>query len=116
MLEALQQLFAQDVARLIIFAKSKGYEVTLGEAYRTKEQAALDAEHGTGIRSSLHCERLAIDLNLFSNGKYLTETPDYAVLGEFWESLSKEHCWGGRFRSRPDGNHFSITPDGGRTQ
>jgi hypothetical protein len=51
---------------------------------------------------SFHYMRLAIDLNLFWKGTYLTETADYEVLGEYWESLGG--TWGGRF---DDGNHFS---------
>lgn len=85
-----------------------GYEVTLGEAFRTKEQAKLNALSGAGISNSLHCDRLAIDLNLFKDGKFLTKSEDYKVFGEFWEKLSGPDfvCyWGGRFN---DGNHFSI--------
>jgi hypothetical protein len=115
-MEKLQQKFALDVSRLILFAFEKGLAVTFGEAYRTAEQAALDATKGTGIRSSLHCSRLAIDLNLFEADKLQTETEDYSVLGHYWENMGTDHCWGGRFTSRPDGNHFSISPDGGRTR
>lgn len=33
-------------------------------------------------------------------------------LGQYWESLGGS--WGGRFKSRPDGNHFSLEHDGVR--
>lgn len=111
-----QQQFARDAARLILHAFELGYAVTLGEAYRTPEQAARDADKGIGIRSSLHCNRLAIDLQLFVRGEYQKDTRDYEELGLFWESLGANHCWGGRFSGRPDGNHFSLSPDGGRTR
>jgi hypothetical protein len=64
---------------------------------------------GSGIRESLHCERLAIDLMLFINGVYQTQTEAYRPLGEKWESLGG--TWGGRF-STPDGDHFSIAHEG----
>ncbi|HBJ0947911.1 TPA: M15 family metallopeptidase, partial [Escherichia coli] len=32
--------------------------------------------------------------------------------GEYWESLGGS--WGGRFKSRPDGNHFSLEHNGVR--
>lgn len=109
-----QREFTRLVALLIDFAYSRNYELTLGEAYRTPEQAALNAKKGTGIANSLHTQRLAIDLNLFKNGKYCTDSREYEPLGKYWESLSSsefECCWGGRFR-KPDGNHFSITHNG----
>lgn len=97
--------FAQAVARLISKAPQFGYAVTLGEAYRTPEQAAWNAQHGTGIVRSLHIQRLAIDLNVFRNGELITDGNQYKDLGEFWESLGG--TWGQRF-SKPDGNHFSF--------
>jgi uncharacterized protein YcbK (DUF882 family) len=63
-LQSKQSRFARMVAALIVKATELGYEVTFGEAYRTPEQAALNAKSGKGISNSLHTERLAIDLNL----------------------------------------------------
>jgi hypothetical protein len=104
-----QRQFTLDVALLIIEAYRLGYELTFGEAYRTPEQAALNAKKGTGIAASLHTNRLAIDLNLFRNGKYLTDTESHRPLGEYWESLRPENRWGGRF-TKPDGNHYERRP------
>tara|TARA_R110000868_G_scaffold20415_4_gene86417 strand:+ start:4127 stop:4471 length:345 start_codon:yes stop_codon:yes gene_type:complete len=102
-----QRLFTRLIGKLIEYAYNTGYELTFGDAYRSPEQAKLNAAAGKGIVNSLHCERLAIDLNLFRNGKYLTDSADYKLLGEYWESLGPDCAWGGRF-SKPDGNHFSI--------
>lgn len=107
-----QSVFAQLVAGLIITAKGMGYAVTFGEAYRSSEEAARLAKAGKGIKASLHTQRLAIDLNLFRDGKYLTSSDAHRPLGELWESLSTpdyQCCWGGRFG---DGNHYSITHGG----
>lgn len=112
-MSVLQERFAQDAARLIQKAADLGYGVTLGEAWRTPEQAALNAQKDSGIVHSLHIERLALDINLFRDGEYLTQTEDFRPLGEWWESLGPNHKWGGRFK-RADGNHFSISPDGER--
>lgn len=106
-----QSLFAAAVGLLIAQAYWDGYEITFGEAYRPPETAALYAEQGRGIKNSLHCSRLAVDLNLFRDGKYLTDTEDYRDLGEWWEELTPLARWGGNF-SRPDGNHFSFTHGG----
>ncbi|KAB7715707.1 M15 family peptidase [Plesiomonas shigelloides] len=105
-----QQRFTRMIGQLIAFANQHGYELTFGEAYRTPEQAKLNAQRGKGIANSLHCQRLAVDFNLFKNGDYLTRTEDYRPLGEYWESLGGS--WGGRFRNRPDGNHFSLEHNG----
>ncbi|MBI9090128.1 MAG: M15 family metallopeptidase [Desulfobacterium sp.] len=90
-----QSEFARMVGLLIVFATIKGYELTFGDAW------AKDG-HKDG---SFHYKRLAIDLNLFKDGIYLTETDDHQELGEFWESLGG--TWGGRFKKK-DGNHYSY--------
>jgi hypothetical protein len=100
--------FLKDVAALIYYADhrpAKDYKLTGAELYRTPEQAALNAKKGSGIKNSLHTQRLAIDLNLFIDGEYRTDTKAYRELGEFWKGLSPNNRWGGDF-SRPDGNHF----------
>lgn len=104
-----QSLFAELVAQLIIHATLEGYEVTLGEAYRSPEEAARLAREGKGIRRSLHTERLAIDLNLFREGRYLGRTEDHRPLGIWWESLHELCRWGGR---HDDGNHYSLSHEG----
>jgi hypothetical protein len=107
-----QQQFTVMIGKLIQFANQRGYGLTFGEAYRTPEQAKLNAQKGTGITSSLHRQRLAVDFNLFINGEYQTCTEAYRELGEYWESLGG--AWGGRFKNRPDGNHFSLEHNGVR--
>ena len=107
-----QALFSVLVAKLILFAHSKGWALTFGEAYRSPEEAARLAAAGKGIAQSLHTKRLAVDLNLFINGVYQTDSAAYKPLGEWWEAQSTEayECaWGGRFK---DGNHFSLAHGG----
>lgn len=107
-LGARQRRFLPLVAKLIDFAYAQGYELSAGECYRTPEQAALNAQHGSGIANSLHILRLAIDLQLFKDGEYLTNPSAYQFLGEFWEKLDPECAWGGRFKS-VDADHFSLS-------
>lgn len=102
-----QSRFAYMVAQLILQAYQRGYEVTLGEAYRSPEEAARLAKLGKGIKNSTHTLRLAIDLMLFKDGVYLTKTEDYAELGQWWKAQGGS--WGGDFR---DGNHFSFEHNG----
>lgn len=102
-----QMIFTQNVAKLIEFICASNHTCTLGEAWRTPEQAAIYAKSGKGILKSLHCERLAIDLNLFKDGEYLSFTKDYEPFGVYWESLNPANRWGGRF-TRADGNHFEM--------
>jgi hypothetical protein len=115
----LQEEFAQSMARLIQKASQLGYGVTLGDAYRSPEQAAANAASGSGISKSLHCERLAIDLNLFKDGVYITDDQGHRDLGIWWKALGPQYRWGGDFhdslgRPKPDPNHYSISPDGVR--
>jgi len=102
-----QQIFALNFAKLVIYIYEKGFACTYGEAFRTDEQAEIYAKSGKGIKNSLHCSRLAIDLNLFSapGGDYLSATEDHKQFGEYWESLNPKNRWGGRFN---DGNHYEM--------
>lgn len=109
----LQEEFAQSVALLIQKASQLGYGVTFGEAWRTPEQAKLNAAKGSGISNSLHTERLAIDLNLFKDGVYITDDEGHSLLGIWWKALGPKYRWGGDFKKR-DFNHYSISPDGVR--
>jgi len=95
-----QSRFARMVALLIQWATIRGYEVTFGHATRC-------AECPVGLARSLHKSRLAIDLNLFKDGRYLSSTESHRPLGEFWESIGG--TWGGRFK---DGNHYSLAHNG----
>lgn len=92
-----QSKFVGMVALLILYAESQGYELTFGDAWATSGHK----------ETSLHYDRLAIDLNLFRDGEYLISTEDHFPLGEFWESMGGS--WGGRFG---DGNHYSLEHEG----
>lgn len=110
----LQEEFAQSAAKLIQKASELGYGVTFGDAYRSPQQAAANATSGAGIANSLHCERLAIDLNLFKDGVYITDDRGHRELGTWWKTLGAKYRWGGDFKSRKDFNHYSLSPDGVR--
>ena len=88
-----QSEFVRKVALLILFAYDQGYELTFGAAWAS----------GGHRENSLHYDRLAIDLNLFKDGKWLNKTKDHELLGAFWESI--DGSWGGHFG---DGNHYSL--------
>lgn len=107
-----QRIFTLNIGYLIIFAYTKGYELTEGDAFRS-ERAAIDlADEDKGIVNSLHTRRLAHDFNLFRNKVYLTNSSAYQPLGDYWKSLHPLNRWGGDFKPVPDGNHFSME-DGG---
>jgi len=101
-----QSKFAGMVANLIEFAQQLGYQVTLGEAWRTKEQSELYASQGKGIKASKHCQRLAIDLNFFRGGVLITGKTDLEAMGLHWEALGG--IWGGRFKRYDDSGHFEV--------
>jgi hypothetical protein len=103
-----QRQLVRMLAELINYAYSNGYELTLGDAFRDPRlHGEVGVKKGYGHFKSAHKQRLAIDLNLFKDGKYLTSTEAHKPLGEFWESLGG--TWGGRFN---DGNHYSIEHNG----
>lgn len=87
-----QSEFARRVPLLISYAFALGFEVTIGDVW------ARDGH----IDDSFHYDKLAIDINLFKNGRYLKATKHHLFLGLFWESMGG--TWGGRWG---DGNHYS---------
>lgn len=127
-LRTLQSLLVRCLADLIHYAYSRGYELTLGEAYVQTPRSAevlitrvcphcskpdewkhkgfvMDRVH---MPASLHHTRLAIDLNLFVRGEFVTNGEHFAWvdLGNFWEALDPACSSGVRFG---DANHFSVT-------
>lgn len=108
--------FSRLLAKLLTFITNSGYEVSLGEAFRTPEQAAWNAAKGKGISASLHTSRLAVDLMLFKNGVWLQKFSDYEPIGVWWEKQDPACAWGGRFKTLVDLVHFSYSPDGGKTR
>ena len=105
-----QRKFARMIASLIEWVYEQGYEVTLGDAYRDPRlHGAWGEGGGYGRPRSCHKLRLALDLNLFREGKYLARTEDHLPIGERWEAMGG--AWGGRFG---DGNHYSLEHQGAR--
>lgn len=110
-LRQLQSLHVRLTAKLIDWATQAGYELTWGETLRTPAQAMINAANGSGITHSLHLVKLAVDLSLFKDGKFLETVEDYRPLGEHWKTLDPLCRWGGDFQ-RVDADHFSITFQG----
>ena len=103
-----QSDFAYKVGHLLRKAYELGFEVTLGDAYRDpRVHGDMGKKVAYGAANSCHKLRLAIDLNLFKDGKFLETTEDHRPLGEWWESQGG--TWGGRFN---DSNHYSFEHEG----
>lgn len=107
-----QSEFLQDVARLIMYAhRFKGVMLTGGDLYQDNEWLKKHTWYGNTyktphLKTGQHPKRLAIDLNLFVDGKYITGHHDrFDDLGIFWEGLSVKNRWGGNFK-KLDYNHF----------
>lgn len=116
-LGAKQRLFARLVGTLLAHIYEQGYECTLDWAYRPPDVAEMYAKQGKGIKASLHTSRLAVDLNLFKDDAYLSDTESHRPIGEWWEAQHPLCRWGGRFKDvsgnpKPDGNHYSLSHDG----
>jgi hypothetical protein len=119
-----QSIFALNLSKLISYAFSIGYEITMGEVLRTNDQQLLYFEGYTLIKedgvvklvktkpksktmNGYHPKKLAADLNVFVNGAYKTDKETYKPLAEYWKSLNEKNIsgydWGW------DLNHFQIS-------
>ena len=102
-----QSIFLKNVALLISWAFDNGFELTGGELQRTSEQQEVYVNEGLSkTMNSQHLKKLAIDLNLFVNGKYQRNREAYRALAEYWKSLHPDNVagydWGW------DANHFEM--------
>lgn len=135
-LGALQRKFTLATAKLIEHIYESGFEATYDEAHRSDEQAAINAltidqrkrvalltkgefpvfaqaiavSTSRGINHSVHRLRLALDLNLFKDGKFLSDAADYLPFGAWWKAQNPEIAhWGGDWG---DADHFSFEYQG----
>jgi hypothetical protein len=103
-----QAIFSLNVSKLIIQSKEIfNIDITLGEAYRTKEQQSIYYSQGlTQTIQSRHQLRLAIDLHIFINGEWKTDKESYKPLALIWKNLNPlndcGYFWGWDF------NHFEM--------
>lgn len=103
-----QSRFALHVAFLILEAERLGYEVTFGDAFRDPRMfGKVGVKIGYSHKDSNHKKRLAIDLNLFIDGKYIRDSTGHDVLHDFWVNK----C-GGAPMIEGDPNHYSYENDG----
>lgn len=136
-LGSLQRAFARCLVTFEAKILADGFEFTLGEGYRTAEQAAinslslfdrakvgavLETKYPTlaeairvstsqGIKNSVHRDKLAQDINLFKNGQFLDDAADYLPFGAFWKTLHPLARWGGDWG---DADHFSFEHNGAK--
>lgn len=102
-----QQAFSRDVLLLFTFLHVRGFQVRIGEAYRTKEQQALHVKAGRSQTfNSMHLKKCAIDLHIFKNSIWLQNKEELQEIGDFWESLSPQNRWGGNWETFTDCPHF----------
>ena len=104
-----QRHFMLCMSRFLTFVYDQGYAMTAGDFARKDNRGHMPG--------SLHYDRLAADLNLFTvdargHWEYI-ESYDQAptawdLLGANWKAQHPLCRWGGDFTSR-DLNHFSIT-------
>lgn len=104
-----QQVFAVNLALLILFARQIGLSVTLGEVLRTDYQQKEYLRLGLSkTENSRHLIKMAADVYFFKNGVLTEEPKDWAPVGAFWNSLNPKnvcgHNWGW------DYNHFEMKP------
>ena len=108
-----QREFARHLGYLLRHIEAAGYQCTLGDAFRDPRSHGHMGVMGVyGRAKSAHKQRLAIDLNLFKGGEYLSTTEDHRPIGEYWKALHEDNRWGGDFDfdgdgHGDDGNHYS---------
>lgn len=107
-----QSRFFKLTARLIDKVHELGYEATWGDAYRDHRVHGPPGVKGSYSHpSSTHKQRLAVDLNLFKDGRFITNDEGHRLLGAWWKQQDPDARWGGDFR---DPNHYSFEHEGAK--
>ena len=118
-----QSLFLKNFALLVLWAFDNGYELTGGELLRTEDQQLLyfegqslkkigsdlkllKAEKKSKTMDSDHLKKLAVDINLFIDGKYVTDKESYKPLHDYWKSLHPDNYSG--YEWNWDYNHYAM--------
>lgn len=105
-----QELFMRLLPRLLDKAHELGYEIRGGDLFRDPRlHGAVGEKKGYGHSKSCHKVKLAIDLNLFKDGRYITNDVGHKDLGTWWKAQHPGCRWGGDFQ---DFNHYSLTHEG----
>lgn len=80
--------FTTHVGLLLQKFELLGYQVSLGEVYRTAEQQHIYFQQGLSkTNNSMHLKRLAIDLNIFKDGKLVKNPKELLFIGQWWNGL-----------------------------
>lgn len=116
-----QSLFTKLIGEFLVWVHSHpGWETTFGEGFvyatrtvETNTSERVIAKDKIHMTNSLHYMGLAMDINLFVDGKWITDGghPVWTQVGTKWESMNPDCRWGGRFGS-VDSNHFSLEHGG----
>lgn len=104
-------LFTKAVCELILYMNSQpGYAAAMSEGMDRVTVKDPTTDH---MKGSLHEIGLALDIDLYKDGVYLTNTSDHERFGVWWETKGNAEglplAWGGRFK---DGNHYSLSYQG----
>ena len=105
-----QELFGRLYAEHLVWLTEQGYQFRLGDVFAS-------VGHRKG---SMHYLKLAGDINLFLDGKYLRTAEDHELSGRRWEMRHELTRWGGNWDKdekagepgEDDGNHYSLTHRG----
>jgi hypothetical protein len=109
-----QKVFSKTLAKFLNDLFLRGYDVTMGECYRPPEMADIYASQGRGVKNSNHCIKLAVDLNIFYQGTFLTSKEILEIPGKLWKVTQLALCKlaGVEILKMLTRNHFSFLHNG----
>jgi hypothetical protein len=116
--------FVRMVGLLFMWMSEKNMTWVIGDAWRSTDklpcphcgrehtyQDILIYNKKSKTIKSKHCDRCAVDLIIFKDGKPQWQGEAYRQVGEKWEALGG--TWGGRFGLKPDQYATAVGWDSG---
>ena len=101
--------FTEMVRQLLNFCYREGIKIQIDYVKSSYEEQKRLVETGKSwTMNSKHLLGKAIDLQIIKDGKFLVDGEEYEILGKYWESLSPNNIWGGRWKNK-DVYHFETS-------
>ena len=101
-----QEEFTRDLVKLLMEAHRLGYEVRMGEVFRTPEQQQIYIKTGRSKTfNSIHLKKCAADLHFTKDGQLCYPEE----LGHYWQSLNTLNRAGMLWKNFRDAPHFQRT-------
>jgi peptidoglycan L-alanyl-D-glutamate endopeptidase CwlK len=102
-----QEIFSKNLHLLVAHIYDLGFQIRRGECHRPyfMQQHYVRTGRSKTLKGR-HPQKMAADLFIFKDGKWISSKEELQGIGDYWESLDCENEWGGNWTDFVDTPHF----------